>query len=89
MAGTYEITNFDTHMPIKCTVQTLGFAPSHKHEYFEIDMVLEGRCEFTVDGRPYTLNAEDVIAPNRFLTQQDMFIMAWVFSLHRLITTSA
>ena len=61
MRKKYEIANFDTHMPLHCSLQQLGYIAPHKHDYFEVDLILNGRCTVAIDGHSYTLNAEDVI----------------------------
>lgn len=61
MRKNYEIANFDTHMPLRCTMQQIGYIENHMHDYFEVDLVLSGRCTVVVDGHSYTLGPEDVI----------------------------
>lgn len=61
MRRNYEIANFDTHMPLRCTMQQVGYIQSHRHDYFEVDLILSGRCTVVVDGHTYTLGPEDVI----------------------------
>lgn len=61
MRKNYEIANFDTHMPLRCTMQQIGFVQNHMHDYFEVDLVLSGSCTVVVDGHSYTLGSEDVI----------------------------
>jgi len=61
MRKNYEIANFDTHMPLRCTMQQIGYIENHMHDYFEVDLVLSGRCTVIVDGHSYTLGPEDVI----------------------------
>ena len=62
MRRNYEIANFDTHMPLRCTMHQLGYIAPHMHDYFEIDLILSGRCTLTVDGRTYHLGPEDVVS---------------------------
>lgn len=61
MRKNYEIANFDTHMPLRCTMQQIGYIENHMHDYFEVDLVLSGRCTVVVDGHSYTMGPEDVI----------------------------
>ena len=61
MRKNYEIANFDTHMPLRCTMQQIGYVQNHMHDYFEVDLVLSGRCTVVVDGHSYSLGPEDVI----------------------------
>lgn len=64
MRRNYEIANFDTHMPLRCTMQQIGYVQNHMHNYFEVDLVLSGRCTVVVDGHTDTLGPEDVITIN-------------------------
>lgn len=61
MRRNYEIANFDTHMPLRCTMQQIGYIQNHMHDYFEVDLILSGRCTVVVDGHTCTLGPEDVI----------------------------
>lgn len=61
MTKNYEIANFDTHMPLRCTMQQIGYIQSHMHDHFEVDLILSGRCTVVIDGQSYTLGPEDVI----------------------------
>jgi len=58
----YEIANFDTHMPLRCMMHQLGYIESHKHDYFEIDLILSGHCTMVVEDKSYRLGPEDVIS---------------------------
>ena len=64
MAQIYQISAFDTHMPLRCTIQSIGVFNSHKHDYFEIDMVLSGSCTVSIDGSVYQMYADDVFSVN-------------------------
>lgn len=61
MRRNYEIADFNTHMPLRCVMQQIGYVDSHMHDYFEIDLILSGHCAVTVDGHSYNLSPEDVI----------------------------
>ncbi len=58
----YEIVNFDSNMPIKCTMRRFGYIEPHLQDFFEVDLILSGRCQLTVEDQIYTLNAEDVVS---------------------------
>ena len=62
MAKNYEIASFDTHMPLRCTLHRIGHAGMHMHDFFEIDLVLSGRCTVVVEDHTYHLGPEDVIS---------------------------
>ena len=62
MSVDQELFRFDTHGPLDCTMYRLGEIASHRHEFFEVDMILSGTCIFTMDERTYALQAEDVTA---------------------------
>lgn len=61
MRKNYEIANFDTHMPLRCTMQQIGYIQNHIHDYFEVILILSGRCTLVVDGRSYSLGPEDLV----------------------------
>ncbi len=58
----YEIANFETFMPLRCMLHQLGQIESHKHDYFEIDLILSGHCTMVVEDKSYHLGPEDVIS---------------------------
>lgn len=58
----YELVNFSTDNPVKCSMRRLGNINEHLHDFFEMDLVLSGKCEATIDGQVYTLRTEDVIS---------------------------
>ena len=62
MRRNYEIANFDTRMPLRCTMHQLGYIAPHMHDYFEIDLILSGRCTMVVENMTYQLGPEDVIS---------------------------
>lgn len=61
MRRNYEIADFNTQMPLRCFMHQIGYVESHMHDFFEVDLILSGRCTFIVDGKSYTLGPEDVI----------------------------
>lgn len=62
MARNYEIASFDTRMPLRCTLHQIGHIGTHMHDYFEIDLILSGRCTVVCEGKTYYLGQEDVIS---------------------------
>lgn len=62
MERRYEILSFDTHMPIKCTLRQFGYIEPHLHDFFEVDLILSGKCQMTIDDHIYTLGPDDVIS---------------------------
>lgn len=68
MSRRYEIVNFDTNMPIKCSLRQFGYIEPHLHDFFEVDLILSGRCQLTVEDQIYTLNAEDVVSIDGHVT---------------------
>lgn len=64
MAQIYEISAFDSHMPLRCTIQKIGVVAAHKHDYFEIDLLLAGVCSVIIDDKLYTLSTDDVFSVN-------------------------
>ncbi len=61
MRRNYEIADFNTQMPLRCSMHQIGYIEPHMHDYFEVDLVLSGRCTVVVGGNTYTLGPEDVI----------------------------
>lgn len=41
MAQTYEISRFESNMPIRCYVHHIGHIAMHAHEFFEIIFILK------------------------------------------------
>lgn len=62
MRRNYEIANFDTHMPLRCMMHQIGYIAPHMHDYFEIDLILSGRCTLMMEGKTYHLGPEDVVS---------------------------
>ncbi len=61
MRRKYEIADFNTQMPLRCFMHQIGYIEQHMHDYFEVDLILSGRCTVVVNGNTYTLGPEDVI----------------------------
>lgn len=66
MALTYEISKFESNMPIRCVIHHIGNIPSHSHEMFEILFILSGECNLTLDDHIYHLVADDIIIVEAF-----------------------
>lgn len=64
MRQRYELLDFSTNMPIRCTMQHIGNIEPHLHDFFEVILILSGQCRFTGDGQLSTLGPEDVVAVN-------------------------
>lgn len=64
MAQIYQISAFDSHMPLHCSIQNIGVVKAHKHDYFEINMILSGVCRVMIDNDIYTMSTDDVFAIN-------------------------
>lgn len=56
----YEIVDFDTHMPMRCVMHRIGYIELHRHDYFELDFLLSGRCSVTIGEQVYAFGPEDV-----------------------------
>ena len=61
MSQRYELLSFTPRMPVHCSMQEIQFIERHLHDYFEIDMVLEGRCQALVGEQSFSLGPEDVL----------------------------
>lgn len=61
MAHTYEISHFESNMPIRCYVHHIGHIAMHTHEFFEIIFILSGECSLIMDNHLYQLREDDVI----------------------------
>jgi quercetin dioxygenase-like cupin family protein len=61
MAKSYELLNFESHMPFRCHIHQIGHIQAHFHDYFEIIFVLSGHCSMTVEDQLYQLHPEDIL----------------------------
>ncbi|MDD7641217.1 MAG: helix-turn-helix domain-containing protein [bacterium] len=61
MAQTYEISRFESNMPIRCYVHHIGHIAMHAHEFFEIIFILSGECSLIMDDHFYQLREDDMI----------------------------
>lgn len=57
----YELLSFTPKMPVHCSMQEIDLVEQHLHDYFEIDMVLEGNCQAQVGDQSFSLGPEDVL----------------------------
>lgn len=57
----YEIINFSERMPVRCVMYHFGEPQHHLHDYFEILFVLTGTLNVILNGRPFTLEPEDIM----------------------------
>lgn len=70
MALTYEISKFESNMPVRCVIHHIGNIPKHSHEMFEIIFILSGECTLTIDDKIYHLKAEDILIIENFLQHE-------------------
>lgn len=64
MKQRYEILEFSTHMPVRCSVQQLTHLDAHIHDFFEIILILSGTCRMLLNDQLITMNEGDIIAVN-------------------------
>lgn len=70
MALTYEISKFESNMPIRCYIHHIGTMPKHSHEMFEILFILSGECNLIMDDHLYQLKTDDVFIVEDFLPHE-------------------
>lgn len=66
----YQFSGFDERTPISCSVQSIENTAAHKHDFFELDMVLSGSCSLLMDDRLYNLAADDVFSVDPHVTHK-------------------
>lgn len=64
MRQRYEILEFNSRMPVRCTMQHIGNVELHLHDFFEIIFILSGQCRVFIDGQMSALGPEDIVAIN-------------------------
>lgn len=64
MAENYVLTDFATHMPMRCSFQRFNHERQQMHDYFEITMIVSGTCNLELDGHLYKLVDGDVFSVN-------------------------
>ncbi len=61
MSTVYELADFDSHVPFKCTVRHIGHISAHMHDFLEIIFVLSGTCTILIEDQLYQLTEGDLI----------------------------
>ena len=51
----YIITDSNSHMPIRCTMQRFDHIRQQMHNYFELSMVVSGSCSLQMEEHIYSL----------------------------------
>ncbi len=64
MEVTHELIEFNSNIPIKCSVQKIGHSKRHYHECIELLLILEGEVNTTIEDQFFHLNEDDVIVIN-------------------------
>lgn len=62
MPQKYEIVSFTEENPVRCTMERLGVIDTHLHDFFEIDLILTGKCHVSIGEQVYSLQADDVLS---------------------------
>jgi len=58
----YTILSFTEKCPLRCAVRHIGSIEPHVQDFFELDMILSGRCQASVGEQVYSLRAPDVLS---------------------------
>lgn len=61
MSTVYELADFDSHVPFKCTIQHIGHVRAHMHDFLEIIFVLSGNCTILIEDQMHQLTDGDII----------------------------
>ncbi len=64
MTENYIITDFDAHLPIRCSMQRFDHIQQQMHDYFEISMIVSGNCSLKMEEHLYSLKEDDVFCVN-------------------------
>lgn len=64
MDSNYVISDFATHMPMRCSMQRFGHERQQMHDYFEITLIVDGSCNLQMDEHLYRLQAGDLFCVN-------------------------
>ena len=72
MPQSYTIIDFQGGNPLRCSMRRIGAVERHVHDFFELDMILTGKCSVTVGAESFRAGADDVFsidarAPHAFL----------------------
>lgn len=70
MALTYEISKFESNMPLRCYIHHIGNIQKHSHEMFEIIFILSGECTLTMDDHLYQLKEDDILIIENFASHE-------------------
>lgn len=70
MALTYEISKYESNMPIRCYIHQIGTMPKHSHEMFEILFILSGECKLIMEDHIYQFKTDDVFIIDAFLAHE-------------------
>ncbi len=62
MTENYTILSFTEKCPLRCAVRHIGSIEPHVQDFFELDMILSGRCQASVGEQVYSLRAPDVLS---------------------------
>ena len=60
----YIITDSNSHMPIRCTMQRFDHIRQQMHNYFELSMVVSGSCSLQMEEHIYSLKSDDLFCVN-------------------------
>lgn len=60
MTENYIITDFDVHLPIRCSMQRFDHIQQQMHDFFEISMIVSGNCNLKMEEHLYSLKEDDV-----------------------------
>ena len=61
MPTVYELADFDSHVPFKCTIRHIGHIRAHIHDFLEIIFLLSGNCTILIEDQMYQLTEGDII----------------------------
>lgn len=64
MDSNYILTDFATHMPMRCSMQRFGHERQQMHDYFEISMIVDGTCNLQMDEHLYRFQSGDFFCVN-------------------------
>jgi len=70
MSLTYEISKFESNMPIRCYIHHIGNIAKHSHELLELIFVLSGECTLTEENHVYHLKADDILMLDAFTSHE-------------------
>ena len=62
MPQSYTIIDFQGGNPLRCSMRRIGAVERHVHDFFELDMILTGKCSVTVGAESFRAGADDVFS---------------------------